>query len=206
MRRVVLLAACLAAIATGIVHAAPVEWRVADGGNGHLYEIVPTASVTWQSARQGAIARGGYLATITSSAENEFVRNLALQDPANWFSNIYNMRYGPWLGGFQPQGSPEPNGGWRWVTEEPRSWSIWAWNQPDEWSGIHQDYVIMLDSGQWDDVQNEIWEGVRSFAVEYDPSGATRDVSAPPVPEPSSFLALFCGIGSIGGAMYRRRK
>lgn len=50
------------------------HWPVEDGGNSHYYEVVsaPTG-ITWAGANSRAIERGGYLATITSQAENLFV-------------------------------------------------------------------------------------------------------------------------------------
>src|ERR1051325_6511008 len=89
-----------------------VQWPVAQGGNGHFYEVVsaPTG-ITWGNASLAATNRGGYLATITSAEENAFVFSQATQDSTIWYSG-----YGPWLGGIQPAGSGEPAGGWRWIT------------------------------------------------------------------------------------------
>ncbi|MEP7274673.1 MAG: C-type lectin domain-containing protein, partial [Acidobacteriota bacterium] len=65
----------------------------------------------WDEAQAAAVARGGYLATILSDAENTFVFNL-VNDPAYWRDDL---PFGPWIGGYQPPGSPEPAGGWTWV-------------------------------------------------------------------------------------------
>src|SRR5687768_404607 len=81
-----------------------VQWGVAEGGNGHFYEVVAApGGITWGNAGFSATDRGGYLATITSAEENAFVFNLAAQDATLW-----NSGYGPWLGGVQPAGSAEP--------------------------------------------------------------------------------------------------
>ncbi|MCG8533051.1 MAG: hypothetical protein MI749_20680, partial [Desulfovibrionales bacterium] len=49
--------------------AAPVQWSV----NGHSYEFVNTGTeLTWEAAQAAATGKGGYLATITSQAENTF--------------------------------------------------------------------------------------------------------------------------------------
>src|SRR5262249_15632204 len=62
-----------------------VQWRVADGGNGHYYQAVSTpGGITWEAAQAAAVGMGGYLATITSAAENAFAFNLA-KDPSLWF-------------------------------------------------------------------------------------------------------------------------
>src|SRR5688572_27850883 len=59
-----------------------VEWRAVDGGNGHGYEaVLAPQGISWTQARDAADALGGYLATITSAAENEFVYQQVADDP-----------------------------------------------------------------------------------------------------------------------------
>jgi Ca2+-binding RTX toxin-like protein len=132
-----------------------VQWEVADGGNGHWYAVVVTDGVTWPEARQGASGLGQdvYLATITSEAENNFVLNVAA--PA-W--SLRPEDGSPWLGGFQPPGSPEPSGGWEWVTGEPFVYQNWAAGEPNN-SG-NEDYLqFFCRSGlgpcpTWNDLWN----------------------------------------------------
>ena len=50
--------------------AVPLTWG---DGNGHAYEVVLASNISWSAAQAAATARGGRLATIGSSAENEFV-------------------------------------------------------------------------------------------------------------------------------------
>ena len=76
----------------------PVQWTVANGGNDHWYQFVFSQNgVAWDESRGTAnnatfLGMPGYLATITSKAENDFVYALAkypagatgtLFDPAN---------------------------------------------------------------------------------------------------------------------------
>lgn len=67
---------------TAILGATPIQWTVGSGGNGHYYDYVPANSIfdgiTFDAARTGAEASTymgmtGYLATITSAAENAFL-------------------------------------------------------------------------------------------------------------------------------------
>lgn len=54
---------------------------------------------------------GGRLVTLASGEDSHFVSSLATTPDTGPGS--------PWLGGYQPPGSPEPDGGWCWVTGEP---------------------------------------------------------------------------------------
>jgi hypothetical protein len=65
-----------AALAAG---ASPARWKLADGGNGHLYDaVVVDSTLSWDEARAAAQALGtGWdLATVTSAAESSFVEAL----------------------------------------------------------------------------------------------------------------------------------
>ena len=126
-RFAVLLSAVVLLVAfTPATKAASVQWSVADGGNGHFYEAfsVPDG-ISWTSASQIADLMGGYLVTITSQAENDFVYDLINYDM------YWDGPSGPWIGGYQPPGSPEPAGGWTWVTDEPFIYSNWNDQQPN---------------------------------------------------------------------------
>lgn len=108
--------------------AAPVTWPT----NGHQYEAfhAPTG-LSWAAAYDSCLARGGYLATLTSSAEHAFVYGLVSGRPELWYIDGFNNGIGPWLGGMQPTGSSEPGGGWRWVTDEPWSYTGWSPGEPN---------------------------------------------------------------------------
>ena len=58
------------AVVTCSTNAALTQWRAEDGGNGHYYDTVvsPTA-LTWETARDSALALGGHLATLTPLGE-----------------------------------------------------------------------------------------------------------------------------------------
>jgi hypothetical protein len=84
-----------------------------DPTNGHYYEVIVStggwerANVIAQSLTYNGLQ--GYLATVTSQAENDFIN-----------SNLPGAtQYGQtWIGGYQDLSAPdysEPAGGWRWV-------------------------------------------------------------------------------------------
>src|SRR3954462_10897118 len=143
-----------------------VQWPVAEGGNGHFYEVVSAAAgISWGNASLAATDRGGYLATITSADENAFVFNLADQNAAVWYSG-----YGPWLGGIQPAGSGEPAGGWSWVTGEAFSYQNWTPGQPN--NNQNEDRIQFGGqanrSSTWNDIGQNNTNFTRGFAIEYD--------------------------------------
>jgi hypothetical protein len=73
-----LFGSALVSVALGQVGLAdqvgPFQWS----GNGHYYALaMPSSysdSFTWTNANTAATQAGGYLATVTSSAENDFLR------------------------------------------------------------------------------------------------------------------------------------
>lgn len=99
----------------GAAMAAPVVWSE----NGHFYELV-LGSINWNQAKVAAAARThigwpGHLVTVTSADENLFLTATFGGGPLD----------GKWLGGVQPPGSPEPAGGWTWITGESFSFQGW---------------------------------------------------------------------------------
>jgi hypothetical protein len=99
-----------------------------------------------------------------------------------------------WLGGFQPAGSPEPEGNWQWVTREPFSYSNWnrvgippnngPWEPNDAVGG--EDLIELLYAGinngipgrYWNDIgTNDLGTGppvLRSSLVEFTPGFEPR--------------------------------
>ena len=100
------------------------QWTAAADGNGQYYKVVTmTNGVDWQTANHLATAAGAHLGTITSLGENTFVQQLLGS------SNISDA----WLGGQQPNPTPEeePAGGWAWATGESFDFVNWSGGQPD---------------------------------------------------------------------------
>lgn len=114
-------------------------------GATHWYQVVylPDGGVNWVQARALAEQRGGYLVSFHSQEENDFAFSLVTDEKYWWkFDHgslddgtpLYNLS-GPFIGGFQPDGSPQPDGGWRWASGEPMSWINWQKEGLD--IGIH---------------------------------------------------------------------
>lgn len=93
----------------------PVQWRAADGGNGHWYQVMTQDSaVSWQEAREIARSVGGDLAVITSVSGMSFLSRLSALTPNAWRPADTSW-VGPWIGALQAEGSAEPSNGWAWV-------------------------------------------------------------------------------------------
>lgn len=72
-------------------------WPVSAGGNGHYYQaIVNLRPITLATAEAYAAARGGYVVTCTSAAENDFVYSL-INAPQYWSVSSGTWR-GPLIG------------------------------------------------------------------------------------------------------------
>jgi hypothetical protein len=148
-----------------------VTWDISAGGNGHSYLAVPGfPGLTWNMASQLAQAQGGYLATINSSAENDFV--FGLVNNAQFFTP-YNGS-GPALGGYNAGTPANPN--WSWVTGEPWTFSNWAPGTPDyaDFGAGPEDrleffsYIGSTPANTWNDLQ-QIDQNIGGYIVEVVP-------------------------------------
>jgi hypothetical protein len=149
--------------AGAIASAAPTQWTVSSGGNGHLYEVIAAPSgINWSTAEAAAEARGGYLATITSSAENSFVYSL-IGSSSVW-GNVGSGTRGPWLGGYQPIGSAEPGGGWTWITGEAFSFQNWAAGEPNNNGAEDRIHFYGPGNNNFTNTWNDLASGDGTFA------------------------------------------
>jgi hypothetical protein len=139
---------------------------------GNTYQFIVAQGVTWDEARDLAEQRGGYLATITSADENEFVFDLIEQAcgsdcPSGGCA---------WNGGFQSPASPEPTGGWSWVTGEPFSaYQAWADVEPNDSGGGEDVLEMCLSGGGTSGSETRFWNDIRAtdphergYVVEWD--------------------------------------
>ena len=136
----------------------PVQWRVADGGNGHWYAAIENgANINWIASRDAAVARGGHLATIGSAGENAVVSNLVIALGGNVF-----------LGGYQIDPSASANVGWTWVDGSPWSYTNWNEGEPNDQGSPNESYLEMWGT-TWSDtpVAGSVYQTHR-YSVEWD--------------------------------------
>lgn len=172
--------------------------------NGHYYEAISVpGGISWTEADRIASAKGGYLVTITSVQENQFVFQLINEDQY-WFGTS-----GPWIGARQPTESQEPDGGWIWVNGEGllgAGFTAWSTGEPnnalvyDQVGEMYAQFSVPLGQGRagtWNDTVNyPVWMGHPvniGFVVEYSS-----------VPE-QIHLSAIAGFGLSVFAVYRRR-
>jgi hypothetical protein len=160
--------------------------------NGHSYQAV-IGPVTWEQARVAALGYEnngvtGHLVTITSASENLFLTNTYTASGLD----------GLWIGGYQPAGSAEPNGGWRWVTDEPFVYTNWFGSEPSNTLGNEDSIIfahpVQTDGKPWNDANGTSLSN--GFIVEYDGSS---------VPEPNQICLVIASAAVFGGISRRRR-
>jgi hypothetical protein len=198
------LLAVVAVAAAASVSAAPVQWANGSGGNDHWYEYVllPTGGgFTWDGAAADAaththMGMNGYMATVTSLAEQSFI-----------FGNVTAST--AWLGG----NDRAVEGDWTWVAGPEAGtvfyiagaatqpgFSFWNAGEPNNCCSGEDDLQINWNgtTGEWNDhgtpsFPNDTW----GYIIEF---GAPRQG----VPEPGSLL--LAGIGLAGLSALRRKR
>lgn len=172
--------AAVVMMSAAVLGGAPISWDA----TGHAYDAIEVpGGVTWVDARDAAAATSfhdcpGYLATLTSAEENAFVAgNLTQALPAG--------QRGFWIGGWQLPGSPEPDGGWTWITGEAFEFTNWSAYEPNDWRFdfplLGEDAIHLSDdgAGAWNDLPSlDITPG---YVIEYDPVCSAGDPSEIPI-------------------------
>lgn len=118
--------------------------------NNHRYLLFDN-TVSWRNAKSICEIMGGYLATVNSFEEQEFLSSFAIQGE--------KRRY--YLGGTDEH----DEGNWKWVTDE--EWNIntlWAPGEPTNTNNSEHYITLEKNTGLWNDVPMEGFE--RGFICE----------------------------------------
>jgi hypothetical protein len=154
------VAVAAGSICSGVMaQSTAVQWTTASGGNGHWYERVNLPSeITWTSSNAAANALNGHLVTLTSAAEQSWVYQTLVVGQSGCFTASWAIERAAWIGLFQDTTDPaysEPNGGWKWVTNEPLSYNNWHPGEPNNGSLENVAGMYVLYQGQWNDEPND---------------------------------------------------
>lgn len=132
----------------GLAQAEAIQWEV----NGHYYEYLEEL-VTWEEAHiiaENRTVNGnpGYLVTLSSADENDFVYHQILggDAPAPWGD--------PWIGGYQNSDHSAPDLNWHWVTTEEFDWVNWAPGEPNDFDELYGEMYLQFTpggGGMWND-------------------------------------------------------
>ncbi len=186
------------------IHPGPVvQWKVSAGGNGHFYQAVsvdPGNGISWTGANDYAAAHHGYLASISSQKENDFV--FGLIDDQKYWRPTSTGRYlmGPWLGGSRTPGSKDPKLNWSWVKkDESFAYANWSPGQPDNSDGRENSLEFYslnpaIRSPQWNDTDTD--NPKKGFIIEFDQDPRPPPPVAPLFPNTSGTSPLFLPIAA----------
>jgi len=159
----------------GQVLAQPEPWAHPDGSIHYYCAVADPAGINWHEASDSAQQRGGYLATLTSKPENDFVFDL-VNSCTYWYSRPGSHFWaGPWLGGRQRVGAPEPDSGWEWVSGETLGFVNWSPGQPNN---VGDQDAINFGESQfrwlptWNDVSS-LDSALRGYVVELSAESTT---------------------------------
>ncbi|MEO5915353.1 MAG: lectin-like protein [Luteolibacter sp.] len=142
------------------------------GGTWNIYQLVGSFS-TWDEAKRlaeemkapaGDPSLAGHLVTLSSIAENQFVREVANRQSV-WCGLTDDERFGGHEAGAHPRD------GWKWITGEPLTFSNWKPSEPDDWSAAGEDAVFIERYGHWCDTGNGVGQQAPTnlgFVVEWE--------------------------------------
>jgi hypothetical protein len=156
---------------------------VLNEADGHLYEAVAVAGgINWADAKTAAEAMTsgtcqGYLASITSTEENDFIlSNFPAVVPSIGGS-------GYWIGGFQNAETTPADAGWMWVSGEAFGFADWISGAPDDGGPLADEdaiHFVSVSTGGfggevgWDDLNQTL--NTPGYVVEFDGSCSDSEI------------------------------
>jgi hypothetical protein len=167
-----------------------------NAANGHYYGLTDTR-LNWDQVEAQAIAAGGHLASITSQAEQEFlVNNFVIP------STPGGDRQGFWIGATDAA----VEASFVWTTGEPFTYSNWHSGEPNNVG--NEDFVVFNFhygvgvppsniKGTWNDASNNGSGDGPFFGI--------IELTANPVPEPSSLALALCAATALWHRARSRR-
>ena len=199
MKKTALAVAFASASISASASGAVIEWTTGSGGNGHFYQFVAAPVASWDVARAAALAsthngQSGYLATITSAAENSFISG-TVSGSIGWLGGRDAATEGVW------QWADGPEAGVTFWTGGPggstTTYANWVGGEPNNNLGtedwLHFNFGV---AGGWNDAQ--FADTNNGYFIEYN---AVPVITPGGVPEPAAWAMMIAGFGLTGGVM-----
>lgn len=127
--------------------ATPLKTRFS--GNGHYYQRLDEASISWSKAKLQCETLSGYLATITSENEQNFIADAFLDSSGDALKGYH-------IGGQKLSGK------WKWINNE-------TWNYTNWWDGHPfnvADRLSIYNDGYW--LDKNISKNIDGYICEFD--------------------------------------
>jgi len=109
--------------------------KLINPSNNHVYKRFDSTK-TWTKAKASCTNQSGYLATVTSQTENDWLIGKSLVDRSLWLGATDNAKEGQW----------------QWITGEAWDYTNWYTGQPNNYG--NEDY---LQAGVGGDFYNGLW-------------------------------------------------
>jgi hypothetical protein len=139
--------------------------KILNTQNGHAYQLIESQK-TWTEAGSHCDSLGGYLVTITSKGEENFISDKILRHSGKDI----------WAGATDK----DVEGVWKWITNEPFDYTNWYTGEPNNENGI-EDYLELKSffGFKWNDVPNAVKRNW--FICEWDKQPDTNRADSSPV-------------------------
>ncbi|MDF1726467.1 MAG: VCBS domain-containing protein [Sulfitobacter sp.] len=146
----------------------------------HFYQFVPEEGgdggprFGWAEAQADAVAKGGHLATVTSSAEWAFLSGLHIGQ-AGWLGGSDEAVEGTWIWVAGPEAGQQFWQGGAGGNTVGGLYANWDAGQPD---GATEDFLHAFGSGTWNDLADAGQENqIMGYYLEYSGPQATGNLS-----------------------------
>ncbi|ERT07040.1 hemolysin-type calcium-binding repeat family protein [Lyngbya aestuarii BL J] len=144
--------------------------NLANSDNGHFYEFVTDPGISWTDARDAAEARSyfglkGYLTTVTSSAENDFISGKLAGE--GWMGSSDATTEGDWRWVTGPEAGTQFWSGVSTGSPVGGEYNNWATSEPNDFPDAGgEDYGHFLNDGKWNDYPLSL-SNIEGYVVEY---------------------------------------